>query len=192
MADWVEVGQIVKLQVHRRRQRHGTEYRLDSLAEVSTMRLTPDGPIGFDGVSWVVDSHHRHHPEGATHSPGRALSIGFTSHYEDIWKRFTPIPLGAGGENLIVSSDEVVSQAELDGGIRIGTFQASVRISDAKAAEPCVPFTRLVTGRAEASARELVEDRERLRHGIRGFVMPLDGIDLFEVVPGMPVAIRAA
>lgn len=192
MADWVEVGQIVKLQVHRRRQRHGTEYRLDSLAEVSAMRLTADGPIGFDGVSWVVDSHHRHHPEGATHGPGRALSIGFTSHYQNIWNRFTPIPLGAGGENLIVSSDEVVSQAELDGGIRIGTPLASVRISDAKAAEPCVPFTRLVTGRAEASARELAGDRERLRHGIRGFVMPLDGIDLFDVVPGMPVAIRAA
>ena len=192
MGDWVEVGQVVKLQIQRRPLRDGEDYRLGPLAEVSTLRLTPDGPIGFDGVSWIVDRHHRYHPRATTYRPGRALSIGFTSHYENIWKRFTPIPLGAGGENLIVSSNELVSEVELDGGIRIGTPQASILISDAKAAEPCVPFTRLVTGRPEASARELAEDRERLRHGIRGFVMPVDGIDLFDVTPGTPVAIRAA
>ncbi|MDE0369780.1 MAG: hypothetical protein OXI84_06540 [bacterium] len=192
MGDWVEVGQVVKLQIHRRHQRDEGIYRLDPLAEVSTLRLTPNGPIGFDGNSWIVDCHHRYHPQASTHRPGRALSIGFTSHYEDIWKRFTPIPLGASGENVIVSSDEVISEAELDGGIRIGTPQASVMVAGPKVAEPCVAFTRLVTGRAEASASDLAEDRERLRNGIRGFVMPLDGIDLFDVVPGMPVAIRAA
>ncbi|MDE0138869.1 MAG: hypothetical protein OXM57_10720 [bacterium] len=192
MGDWVEVGQVVKLQIHRRHQRDEGVYRLDPLAEVSTLRLTPDGPIGFDGGSWIVDCHHRYHPQATSHRPGRALSIGFTSHYEDIWKRFTPIPLGASGENLIVSSDEVISESELDGGIRIGNPQASILVSNAKVAEPCVAFTRLVTGRAEASAQELAEDRERLRNGIRGFVMPLDGIDLFDVTPGMPVAIRAA
>ncbi len=192
MGDWVEVGQVVKLQIHRRHQRDEGIYRLDPLAEVSTLRLTPNGPIGFDGNSWIVDCHHRYHPQASTHRPGRALSIGFTSHYEDIWKRFTPIPLGASGENVIVSSDEVISEAELDGGIRIGTPEASVMVAGPKVAEPCVAFTRLVTGRAEASASDLAEDRERLRNGIRGFVMPLDGIDLFDVVPGMPVAIRAA
>lgn len=192
MGDWVEVGQVVKLQIHRRHQRDEGIYRLDPLAEVSTLRLTPNGPIGFDGNSWIVDCHHRYHPQASTHRPGRALSIGFTSHYEDIWKRFTPIPLGASGENVIVSSDEVISESELDGGIRIGNPRASILVSNAKVAEPCVAFTRLVTGRAEASAQELAEDRERLRNGIRGFVMPLDGIDLFDVTPGMPVAIRAA
>ncbi|WP_420612343.1 hypothetical protein [Candidatus Spongiisocius sp.] len=194
MGDWVEVGQVVKLQIHRRHLRDldGGEYRLDPLAEVSTLRITADGPIGFDGASWIVDCHHRYHPQASSHRRARALSIGFTSHYEDIWKRFTPIPLGAGGENLIVSSDEVISEGELDGGIRIGTPQASILVSGAKVAEPCVAFTRLVTGRSEASAHELADDREHLRNGIRGFVMPLDGIDLFDVVPGSPVAIRAA
>ncbi|MDE0375603.1 MAG: hypothetical protein OXK16_06545 [bacterium] len=192
MGEWVEVGQVVKLQIHRRPLRDGEDYRLGPLAEVSTLRLTPDGPIGFDGVSWIVDCHHRYHPQATNYRPGRALSIGFTSHYENIWKQFTPIPLGAGGENLIVSSNEVISEAELDGGIRIGTSQASILLSDAKAAEPCVAFTRLVTGQPEASARELAEDRERLRHGIRGFVMPVNGIDLVDVTPGTPVAIRAA
>ena len=192
MGDWVEVGEVVKLQIHRRHQRDGENYRLDPLAEVSTLRLTDGGPIGFDGASWIVDCHHRYHPQATTHRPARALSIGFTAHYEDIWQRFTPIPLGAGGENLIVSSDEVISEAELSGGIRIGPPQASILVSDAKVAEPCVAFTRLVTGRSEASAHDLAEDREHLRRGIRGFVMPLDGIDLFDVVPGAPVAIRAA
>lgn len=192
MGDWGTVGEVVKLQIHRRHMRDGEQYRLDPLAEVSALRLTPHGPIGFDGRSWIVDCHHRHHPQAASHRPGRVLSIGFTSHYEEIWKRFTPVPLGAGGENLIVSSDEVISEADLAGGIRIGTSEVSALVTGARVAEPCVAFTRLVTGRLEASAAELSDDRERLRHGIRGFVMPLDGIDPFDVAPGTPVAIRAA
>ena len=192
MGAWVTVGEVVKLQIQRTPLRDGDRYLLGPLAEVSALRLTGPGPIGFDGTSWIVDRHHRHHPQAAPYRRARALSIGFTSHYEEIWKRFTPIPLGAGGENLIVSSAEVISEADLRGGIRIGTSEVSALVTGARVAEPCVAFTRLVTGRFEASAGELAEDRERLRRGIRGFVMPLDGIDPFDVTPGTPVAIRAA
>ena len=192
MGDWVTVGEVVKLQIQRTPLRDGDRYLLDPLTEVSALRLTGPGPIGFDGTSWIVDRHHRHHPQAAPYRRARALSIGFTSHYEEIWRRFTPIPLGAGGENLIVSSAEVISEADLRGGIRIGTSEVSALVTGARVAEPCVAFTRLVTGRFEASAGELAEDRERLRQGIRGFVMPLHGIDPFDVTPGTPVAIRAA
>lgn len=191
MGDWVEVGQVVKLQVQRDRLRRDNAYRLHNLAEVSVLRLTPDGPIGFDGSSWVVDRHHRAHPASALYDPARALSIGFTSHYEYIWRRFDPIPLGSAGENLIVDADRLVSLNDLRGGIRIETSDNAASIATAAVAEPCVPFTRLVTGRPDARAAEIVEEKNQLRRGIRGFVMTLDGIDNFDVSPGARVSIRA-
>ena len=191
MGDWVEVGQVVKLQVQRDRLRRDNAYRLHNLAEVSVLRLTPDGPIGFDGSSWVVDRHHRAHPASALYDPARALSIGFTSHYEYIWRRFDPIPLGSAGENLIVDADRLVSLNDLRGGIRIETSDNAASIATAAVAEPCVPFTRLVTGRPDARAAEIVEEQNQLRRGIRGFVMALDGIDNFDISPGARVSIRA-
>ena len=192
MGDWVEVGEVVKLQIHRRHLRDRERYRLTPLAEVAALRLTPEGPMGYDGDSWIVDCHHRLHPQAASHNPARALSVGFTSHYRQIWRHFTPIPLGAGGENVIASSDGLITEADLAGGIRIGPADAPLMVSAPRVAEPCLSFTRLVTGRPEASAGELAEDMDRLRRGIRGFVMPLDGIEPYDVMPGMPVAIRAA
>ena len=191
MGDWVEVGQVVKLQVQRDRLRRDNAYRLHNLAEVSVLRLTPDGPIGFDGSSWVVDRHHRAHPASALYDPARALSIGFTSHYEYIWRRFDPIPLGSAGENLIVDAGRLVSLNDLRGGIRIETSDNAASIATAAVAEPCVPFTRLVTGRPDARAAEIVEEQNQLRRGIRGFVMALDGIDNFDISPGARVSIRA-
>ena len=191
MGEWIEVGKIVKLQVQRDRLLNGRDYLLHNLAEVSVLRLTPDGPIGFDGSSWVVDRHHRAHPAAALYDPTRALSIGFTSHYEYIWKQFEPIPLGAAGENLIVDTHRRVAHSDLRGGIHIETSVASAAIATAEVAEPCVPFARMVTGRPGASAADLAGEQDRLRRGIRGFVMALDGIDNFDVSPGDRVSIRA-
>lgn len=191
MSEWSEIGRIVKLQVQRDRLLKDNLYRTGNLVEVGAIRLNPDGPIGFDGASWVVDRHHRAHPASARFDPGRALSIGFTSHYEYMWGRFDPIPLGSAGENLIVEADRLVTLPDLAGGIRIDSTGASTVIPTAIVAEPCVPFTRFVTGRDGAAARELVDDRNCLRRGIRGFVMALEGTDNFDVRPGDRVSIRA-
>ena len=191
MNDWVDVGRVVKLQVQRDLLRKGPVYSTNNLAEVSVLRLTPDGPIGFDGSSWVVDRHHRAHPASARYDPARALSIGFTSHYEHIWEMFDPIPLGSAGENVIVDADRLVSVTDLSGGIRIETSDGSTSIATAAVAQPCVPFTRFATGRPDARADEIVDERERLRRGVRGFVMALDGLDNFDVSPGALVSIRS-
>lgn len=190
MSEWVDVGRVVKLQVQRDQLRKGPVYSPRNLAEVSVLRLTSDGPIGFDGVSWVVDRHHRAHPASARYDPARALSIGFSSHYEYIWERFNPIPLGSAGENVIVDATRRVSLRDLRGGIRFETSSGPEVIATAAVAEPCVPFTRFATGRHDARADELVEQRERLRRGVRGFVMALDGLDNVDVHPGALVSIR--
>lgn len=191
MTEWVEVGRIVKLQVQRDSLRKGPVYSPRNIAEVSVLRLTPDGPIGFDGASWVVDRHHRAHPASARYDPARALSIGFSSHYEYMWERFDPIPLGSAGENVIVDADRRVSLSDLRGGIRIETSQGPAAIATAAIAQPCVPFTRFATGRHHARADELVEQRDQLRRGVRGYVMALDGLDNVDVHPGALVSIRA-
>lgn len=191
MSEWIDVGRVVKLQVQRDSLRDGPVYSTRHLAEVSVLRLTPDGPIGFDGASWVVDRHHRAHPASARYNPARALSIGFSSHYEYMWERFDPIPLGSAGENVIVDADNLVSLTDLLGGIRIDTPDGSASIATAAIAQPCTPFTRFATGRHDARADELVEERDQLRRGVRGFVMALDGLDNFDVRPGALVSIRS-
>ncbi len=191
MRDWLEIGSIVKLQVQRDRLRTGDNYHLHPLAEVSRLRLTPDGPIGFDGSSWIIDCHHRSHPSASRYQPERVLSIGFTSHYEQIRDMFEPIPLGAGGENLIVEADRVLELKDLERGFRIESADGTAFIPTAAVAEPCVAFTRLVTGRPDARAADLAEPRDRLRRGIRGFVMALAGIDNFDVSAGDRVSVPA-
>ena len=191
MSGWIDTGRVVKLQVQRDLLRKGPSYSTRNIAEVSVLRLTPDGPIGFDGASWVVDRHHRAHPASARYDPARALSIGFTSHYEYIWEQFEPIPLGSAGENVIVDTDRLVSLANLRGGIRIETSRGPAEIATAAVAQPCVPFTRFATGRHHARAHQLVEQRDQLRRGVRGFVMALDGLDNVDVHPGALVSIRS-
>ena len=191
MRDRVVIGQVVKLQVQRNRLRKGDTYGLQYLSEVSALRLTPDGTIGFDGASWVIDCHHRAHPSAVPYKPERVLSIGFSSHYEYMWRMFEPIPFGAAGENLIVQTDRLIRLEDLDRGIQIESSTGTVLIRNPAVAEPCVAFTRLVTGRPDARAADLVEERNRLREGIRGFVTALDGIDNFDVSPGDLVSIPA-
>ena len=191
MRDWVTIGQVAKLQVHRNPLRKGNVYSLNHLVEVSALRLTPDGAIGFDGSSWVVDCHHRAHPSAVPYKPQRVLSIGFSSHYEYIWRRFEPIPFGAGGENLIVETDRLIRLEDVEQGIRIESSSGAASIGAAAVAQPCVAFTRLVTGRPDAGATDIVDERNCLREGIRGFVMALDGIDNFDVAPGDRLSIPA-
>lgn len=191
MSDWAEIGEIIKLQVQRNRLRQGDVYSLKHLAEVSVLRLTPDGPIGYDDSSWAIDCHHRAHPSAVPYKPRRVLSIGFSSHYEYIWRLFEPIPLGAAGENLIVRTDRLIGLEDVRGGIRFDSNTGTAFVRTAAVAEPCVAFTRLVTGRPDAKAAEIVEERNCLRQGIRGFVMALDGVDNFDVAPGDRVSIRA-
>ena len=57
--------------------------------------------------------------------------------------------------------------------------------------EPCVEFTRFLTGRPGASAQEVKPDREKLRHGVRGFAIGIPELDQIEVTVGAAVLSRA-
>ena len=92
---------------------------------------------------------------------------------------------------MIVDTARRVSLGDLRGGIRLETSSGSAEIATAAVAQPCAPFTRFATGRHQARAGELVEQRDRLRRGVRGFVMALDGLDNVDVHPGALVSIRS-
>ena len=191
MAEWTTVGSLVKIQVAGQRIRNGPVYNPEPLLEVAGARLSADGVVGFDGRGWVLDSHHRSHPERTAWKSHRVLLIGFEANYRRLWEEFRPVALGTAGENLIFSSDRFIAPEEAAGGIRIGNGEGEVVLETAGPAIACLPFTRFMLEQPDAPDEELAEPRNRLSQGLRGFVTPYDREEPFDVRPGAEVAVRA-
>ena len=117
---------------------------------------------------------------------------GLMPKIERMWELSRPTALGSGGENVIVTRDAMVTAPEVAGGLRIESEPGHVELSEAQAMEPCVEFTRFMTSRPDASPYDVVADRERLRHGVRGFAVGFAGPDPAEISVGDVVTIRAA
>ena len=167
-------------------------YDISMLVQVDTLRLTPDGVLGRSEGRWIVDRHHRDHPAARHWHPKNVLSFGFTSHYDHISDLFGPTPLGTAGENVIVVADGMIDQGSIDRGIRIEASGSSIDFEEPQPMEPCVEFTRFLTGRPDASAKDMKPDREKLRNGVRGFAVGIPGLDEIEVTVGDAVLSRAS
>lgn len=192
MREWKPVGEIELLQVQKSKLTAGDVYRTDALAAVERLRLTPDGVFGLLDGGWLLDRHHRSHPDARHWNSDRVLSVGFTSHYEHMWELFRPTAIGSAGENVIVRADGMVGIDDIAGGVRIESNGTTVEIEAAAIAEPCVDFTRYMTQRLDADATALKPEREKLRRGVRGFVMSLEAIDGVDIAPGAKLSIRGA
>lgn len=192
MSGWQTVGSVVKLQVSRTRIRRGPVFDPGPLREVSRMRVSSEGVIGFDGGAWMLDSHHRAFPDRKPVAPARALLIGFEGNYRRIWEACGQIPLGAAGENVIVSSDRVIGPEEIAGGVRIGRGEEAVELYKAAPAEACAPFTRYVLGQPDLTAEEADPVRRVLSRGLRGYLLAFRPAAPCDVTPGAEVAIRPA
>ncbi len=181
MGDWVELGRVELLQIQRRLLATD-DYDPSGLLPADQLLLTPDGVLASHDGGWVVDSHHRAHPERGHWNPARVLSVGFTSHYRKMEERFGIAPVGVAGENVVVSVGELVPPSRLAGGLKLRGGQGELVLGDIEVARPCVEFTRFIAGRSEAGAYDLAEERDFLEGGTRGFVMPVTG-------PGFVVAV---
>lgn len=192
--DWEKAGEVVKMQVAGRRIRNGPRYDPSPLREVSRMRLTAEGVIGYDGSGWVLDSHHRAHPERTRFQPHRVLLIGFAPNYRRLWEEFRPTELGAAGEALIISADRFVTPSVAAGGVRIASGEETIELSGPEPAIACAPFTRYITQRPDLSEEEAEEElatpRRRLSEGLRGYVVPYQHPHPFDVEPGAEVFLR--
>ncbi len=189
--EWTPVGAITLLQIQLHVMTDNGGYETDALVECDRLKLTPDGVYGFTDGAWVVDRHHRHHPDAKYWHADETLSFGFSSHYEHMWSIFRRTALGRGGENVIVDSTQMRTLGSISGGLRIETTHGAVEFLSPEIAEPCVEFTRFMTDRPDADARELKPWREKLRNGVRGFVVGVNVSEPFDIATGDQLLARS-
>lgn len=125
----------------------------------------------------VLDIHHMNHPDKA-YGNDDLVSIGFTSHYEAMRKRFGEhIKDGTAGENIIIEYDQEVWIEDI--GQKIAIESAS---TDNKAlfdvvrfAAPCEEFSHFVatSQHEKLPATELKDTLQFLNNGRRGFLLVL-------------------
>jgi hypothetical protein len=188
---WTKLGEVVLLQVQTGEMTGAGSYDTDMLISVDRLRLTPDGVHGLSGDEWIMDRHHRDHPATKRWHAEDVVSFGFTSHYHHMWNLFRRTPLGIAGENVIVSSDQMVEEGAIGGGLRLVGDSTRVLLPGAAAMEPCVEFSRFMADRPEASAREIKPDRMKLGKGVRGYATGVESSDDQEIGIGYEVFVRS-
>jgi hypothetical protein len=166
------LGRIARLQVQRDTvKRKGEGYDATPILAVDEAAIGPLGIVGRHDDAWVVDVHHRAHPSGKG-GGRRALSIGFTSHYDRILERFGSAPVGCAGENVIVEVDRVIGLDDLSGEVVIVSDGGEVSLTGARVATPCLEFTSFLLGRSEVAPRvEIADDVAFLDGGTRGYIL---------------------
>ena len=171
------LGKITRLQVHLAALALETGYDPSRLVVVEELAIGPLGVAGFRDGEWVLDVHHRAHPE-ARGDGRRAVSIGFAGHYRLMAERFGDVPPGVGAENLVLDTEGRVSQADLAGTVVIACEHGEVPLTGARVARPCRQFTSFLLGRPDVAPRdEIAAELEFLDDGMRGFILATDLVE---------------
>lgn len=173
------LGPIVRIQIQRNPlKKPGIGYDPAPVQAVDEAVIGPPGLVGRHEGSWIIDAHHAGHPTSRG-GGRRALSIGFSEHYDRIAARFGAAPLGCAGENLIVATDRRIGPGDLEGVVVVRTDDAEVPLGGARVAAPCAEFASFLLGRDEVAPRdEVADDLEFLDGGTRGYILdlrPLEG-----------------
>src|SRR5437762_6303731 len=101
------IGTITRLQIQRRSLKTGEKptrrYDPGPLLSVARLNVTPDGALGGgQNGEWIVDMHHRAHAQKKNEDGLHGISLGFTSHYDDMSEHFGDrIEVGCAGGNGI-------------------------------------------------------------------------------------------
>jgi len=115
--------------------------------------------------------NHAVHPAGRG-GGRRTLSIGFTGHYRRMAARFGDMPLGIGGENVIVECDERLFTDDLAGTLVILGSDGEIAVTGTRVAAPCREFTSFLLGVEGVAARGAIADElSFLGDGMRGFLV---------------------
>lgn len=190
MGEWKTIGTVSKMQIALSKMRRDPIYDPDPLREVSRIRLGADGVLGHDGTAWMLDSHHHMYPDRRPVPHHRVLLIGFEANYRFVSDKYRPIPMGVAGENLIITSDRVITAEDVDEGVRISGENDSVVLREVLPAEACVPFTRWLMDQPDLHAQDVAGPRHELSQGLRGFFIPYDRPEHYDAQVGDEVAIR--
>ena len=145
------VGTIVRLQVQRSSLKLGERPRRwfdpAPITAVTTLELEPGGVVGIaeDGER-ILDIHNRRHPD-TRFGKDNGLSVGFTSHYAFMRRRFGDVVVdGLAGENIIVETDAAFERSDLPAELVLETAAGQTHLTGARAIEPCVEFSRYALG----------------------------------------------
>ena len=177
------IGTVARLQIQRSSLKTGEKpnraYDPAPLLPVSRLTVSPDGVLGAgpDG-GWIVDVHHRAHPETKNEDGLHGVSVGFTSHYAAMRDRFGDrIVVGCAGENVIVTADRMFTYEDLAGGVAIVAPDGPerVRLKVLQVAHPCRPFTGWALG-GRVESEVLKENLQFLDGGTRGFYCVGEGL----------------
>jgi len=170
------IGTVTRMQIQRASLKTGEKplrrYDPAPLLSVPTLAVTPDGVFGAGADrTWIVDIHHRAHPETKNDDGSHGVSVGFTTHYEAMREHFGErIVEGCAGENIIVAADRKFTYHDLAGGVVIvsGDGTERVRLRVLQVAHPCRPFTGWALGK-QVEPEELKSHLQFLDGGTRGF-----------------------
>lgn len=181
------IGTVARLQIQRSSLKTGEKptrlYDPTPLLSVPALNVTPDGALGGspdkDG-SWIVDVHHRAHPNTKNEDGLHGISLGFTSHYAAMRQHFGDrVEVGCAGENIIATTDRRFTYDELAGGRGIAILapdgQERVRLRVLEVAHPCRPFTGWALGKT-VEPEELKRHLQFLDGGMRGFYCMGEGV----------------
>lgn len=177
------LGTVALLQVHRAAVAPEEGYDPSRLVGVEELSIGPLGVAGLREGSWILDVHHRAHPD-ARGEGRRPVSMGFAGHYRMIAERFGAVALGIGAENMVLDTDERVVEADLAGAVVIEGDDGEVELAGARVARPCPQFTSFLLGRDTVATRgEIAAELEFLDGGMRGFILATDRV-------GRPMGVR--
>ena len=177
MSEWVEVGQVVRLQVQREPLKASAVYEPRHLLSVERAVVGAAGMLGRADGGWVVDAHHRAHPR-ARGGGSRALSVGFTGHYAAMDDRFGSVAFGIAGENVIVAGP-VLRLDDLGGGLLVRPRNgAEYELRAPYPASPCREFASYLLRAPYVLDRSQLQDEfELLSEGTRGFIVDVAHLD---------------
>ncbi|MDQ6832978.1 MAG: hypothetical protein M3008_06235 [Chloroflexota bacterium] len=172
------IGQIMRLQVQESSLKVGGTprrwYDPTPIWAVPTLMLNENGVVGrAEAGDIILDVHNTTHPASRSRAGSNGISVGFTSHYGVMRARFGDhLPDGIAGENILVATERMFTEAEFAAGICIETGDgATIDLEQVIIAEPCVEFSRYALRYPlDAPSDHAVTDALNfLRGGTRGF-----------------------
>jgi hypothetical protein len=172
-----ELGRIVLLQIQRASLKVGVRphayYDPAPLICMDRLLLEPVGCVGVTSSGErIVDVHHAQHPRTKNQRGLNGVSIGFTSHYQDMRAQFgAHLSNGIAGENILIETDRRLTLDDLGGEIAIQRgHHVIARLVDLLVAAPCVEFSQFAAGQGERLPAEALKSAlQFLEDGMRGF-----------------------
>jgi hypothetical protein len=183
-----ELGRVVRLQIQRSSLKTGEKphrrYDPDPILAVQRIAVSADGVLGeASAETWLVDVHHRAHPQTKNPDAQHGVSVGFTSHYAVMRDRFGDrIALGCAGENILVETQARCTLEDLQGGVVLCSTDGAelVRLGVLDVAHPCRPFIGWALG-GIVETEVLKSHLQFLDGGTRGFYCVGEGSGIVSV-----------